>query len=534
MGKIITDNIEIDFERTGKFTPIALDLLKGHANLGPMVNRFFTPSDAQYWVNQRSVHPTPRQTLVDALRRQYKGLAVQSEVTQNIDALNRETTFTVTTGHQLCLFTGPLYFVIKIAHTIRLAREMELHAKDTRVVPVFWMASEDHDFEEVNHTYIQGKSIRWNRSHNGEPVGQLDLDNFETVWQQLSDILPDGPKASELKKFLQKHYLPSYTLAQATRSLVNALFGSYGLVIIDGDDPELKSHFMPHVERELTQSFAQHAVLEQNQKLELNYTIQVNPRPINLFWFEGGYRYRVDVGPVFLKGEESIPLDSAKFSPDRFSPNVLLRPLYQETILPNLAYVGGAGEIAYWLQLKGMFDVSGVPFPALALRNSGVVIDEVDHNRWLDWGFKTTELFLSPADLSKSIAAKAGSEVLEKLEKSQDEIEQKTIQLARDLSKLSPGLARHLEAKMAKERHFQQSLQRKIIREFKIREESLITKAEQIRSSYFPGNGSLQERKENIFGLVYRYGFELIDEIVSHISIEPGTFSVWVASNTKK
>jgi len=170
-------------------------------------------------------------------------------------------------------------------------------------------------------------------------------------------------------------------LAAATRYLANALFGDYGLVIVDANDKALKQLFVPHLEKELIEQVAFKNVNETNKTITaLGLNSQVNPRAINLFYISKNLRARIIYEDSVFKvlntdiaWTKNDLLKHLNESPECFSPNVILRPLYQEVILPNLCYIGGGGELAYWFQLKSNFETNAVPFPILLLRNSVLI-----------------------------------------------------------------------------------------------------------------------------------------------------------------
>jgi len=299
---------------------------------------------------------------------------------QNIELLHHENTFTITTSHQLNLFTGPLYFLYKIISVINLTNELKAAYPENNFVPVYWMATEDHDFDEINYFNFKGKKVQWSRQASGA-VGRLNTEDLDKVLDVFTANLGFGANSNGIKKLFKCAYLDHKNLADATRFLANELFGIYGLVIVDADDRDLKSLFAPYVKKELTEQTSFTKVSETNEKINsLGFNVQVNPREINLFYLKEDLRERIveqngtyfvnDTDISFTKSELLAELEK---HPERFSPNVIMRPLYQEVILPNLCYIGGGGELAYWFQLKSYFKAVNVPFPMLLLRNSVLV-----------------------------------------------------------------------------------------------------------------------------------------------------------------
>ena len=371
----------IPYASTGKFSGLIKDFLDQKE---PIRSFFGNMPSLLGFENQLALksgfEQVRRDVLIESLKKQYTHLNLQgdeaADIVKRINLLQQKNTFTVTTGHQLCLFTGPLYTVYKIVHTIKLAEELAAKFPQHNFVPIFWMATEDHDFEEVNHIHLNGHKIVWHATP-GDAVGRMSTAGISKAIDELAFRLLEGDRTAGLLDDLRDAYEKHKNLADATRALVHKWFGQRGLLIVDGDDAELKKAMIPAFKRELLENLSFHAVEETNQKLAENFKIQVTPREINLFYLRDGMRTRIvetdgrfsALNTDFSWNENEI-LAELDNHPERFSPNVLLRPLYQETILPNLAYIGGGGEVAYWAEMKDMFDAFDVPFPIVMLRQS--------------------------------------------------------------------------------------------------------------------------------------------------------------------
>ncbi|MBP6557946.1 MAG: bacillithiol biosynthesis cysteine-adding enzyme BshC, partial [Flavobacterium sp.] len=347
----------ISYQESGYFSKLIVDYLEQKTELKKLYNRFpkienFKNQIEEKEKNFNSNDNVKRQVLANALERQYSGFEISETVKSNISLLSDSKTFTITTGHQLNLFTGPLYFLYKIVSTINLCKELKQAYPQHNFVPIYWMATEDHDFEEINYFHFKKAKIKWNRESHG-PVGRLSTAGLEEVYKVFIEELGLGENAAYLKSLFDNSYLKHSNLAEATRYLANELFGNKGLIILDGDDVALKQIFVPFIKEELLHQTAFRNVTKTNETLQ-NYTIQVNPREINLFYIEDDIRERIvfednqykvnNTNLVFTKNEIHLLLET---NPEKFSPNVILRPLYQEVILLNLCYIGGGGEIAY-------------------------------------------------------------------------------------------------------------------------------------------------------------------------------------------
>jgi bacillithiol biosynthesis cysteine-adding enzyme BshC len=394
----------IAFEKTGRFSDFICDYLREEKSLRPFYGH--PPNlkgfEKQIKLKKNQYSSSHRRILVEEWTRQYKGLSPDAAVVKNIEKLKNENTFTITTGHQLCLMTGPVYFIYKIVSAISLCKQLKKEYPQADFVPVYWMASEDHDFEEISSFRFQDKRIQW----PGEPqgaVGELSLHSLQDVLTVFEKHLGSSKEAEQIKEWIALSYKSSSTLSEATFKLVNALFGDSGLLVLEPNTKPLKEVFQPYIEKELVSAFSNIAVLQQIEDLKAqyntNFTPQVNPREINLFYLTPKDRFRIEKkeGVYSLHGteqqwSEAEMLAHVQKYPERFSPNVILRPLYQEVILPNLAYIGGGGELAYWLELKQSFEKSEVAFPLLVLRNSAVLFAEKEAK-------KIAKLKISPEDL---------------------------------------------------------------------------------------------------------------------------------------
>ncbi len=281
---------------------------------------------------------------------------------KNIKLLNEHNTFTVTTGHQLCLFTGPLYFIYKIYSVINLCEKLKQEFPQNNFIPVYWMATEDHDADEINHFNLFGKKIAWETNQKGA-VGSFSNEGLDIVYKQLEEIAGTGANTDALLELFEKCYLKHTDLATATRYMVNELFGEYGIVIVDGNSPELKSEFKPLIKKDIFENRFFEEVSDTIRELKsLGYEAQVSPREINCFYMDRNLRARIekegDSYKVFGTDKLFSKSDLEKLietSPEKISPNVVSRPVYQQHILPNIAYVGGPGELAYWLEYKNLF-----------------------------------------------------------------------------------------------------------------------------------------------------------------------------------
>ncbi|NBO60753.1 MAG: bacillithiol biosynthesis cysteine-adding enzyme BshC, partial [Flavobacteriia bacterium] len=320
-----------------------------------------------------SFDPAMRQTLYEALISQYAKAG--STIPENLDQLLDPRSVTVTTGHQLSLALGPLFTVFKILHVVQLCEAMNESGAANTFLPVFWLASEDHDLEEVQNVHVFNKSFTWVPNEAG-PVGSMTTAQLGTCYDEILACF-QGKSALELSELFQ---INATNYAQHYHQMLSKIFGKFGVILIDGNDPTLKKAFSPLVRKELHEQFVMTTVSATNAELvDAGKKVQAHVRPINLFYLSPQKRERIvpDEGH-FVVGEQRWTLENmlteVEKHPERFSPNVLMRPLYQETVLPNVCYVGGSGELNYWTQLKSTFKEAGLPFPLLKTRISGFLL----------------------------------------------------------------------------------------------------------------------------------------------------------------
>lgn len=521
----------ISFQETGFFSSLICDYLDQKNSLENFYNHFPTLENLKFQIKEKQENypKAHRSVLEQVLTTQYQNTQISEETLQNIKILKEENTFTITTGHQLNLFTGPLYFLYKIISTINFTVQAQKKYPNYNFVPVYWMATEDHDFLEINHFQFQGKKIVWNypeaQNNDNGYVGEFEPKGLEEVFKNFEKELGIGNNADYLKKLFQKGYLNHSNLAEATRYIVNQLFGKYGLVIVDGNDTQLKKLFIPIIEKELSTSSSYNLVNTVSEKLNhLGYKSQVSPREINLFYGKHKIRARIEKYQsgfrvvdhnIFWRNLEEIKEEIAAF-PERFSPNVILRPVYQEVILPNLCYIGGGGEIAYWLQLHSYFQSINLTFPMLMLRNSALLISQKQQQKIANLNLEVPELFMPTSSLINYKVRQISdikidfSAQKKALEKQFEELRE--IALLTDKSFINA-----VNAQERKQIKGLEKLENRLLKAQKIKLGDHVTRLVEIKNTLFPQE-SLQERKLNFSEFYLNYGETLIPLLIGKLN----------------
>ena len=523
----------ISYQNSGYFTPLMKDYLDKKPELQSLYNRFPTLEnfEGQILEKQANFNNDNRKTLVSVLQKQYASIETSDLTKINIQSLAHSNTFTITTGHQLNLFSGPLYFLYKIISTINLTKELKAKYPNYNFVPIYWMATEDHDFEEINYFSFKGKKFRWNKESTG-PVGRLNTGGLDDVFEIFALEMGSGTNANILKNLFQESYLKHDNLADATRFLANELFGANGLVILDADNQGLKRIFIPFLKEELMSQTSYKEVAKTSEKLK-NYTIQVNPREINLFYVEDTIRERIifekekyRINNTQLEFSETEILDLLENNPEKFSPNVIMRPLYEEVILPNLCYIGGGGEIAYWLELKSFFDVAKVTFPVLLVRNSVLLASKKQTEKADKLNLSWKDLFSKQEDLINE-KVKVYSEFPIDLTIQKEHLKNQFHYLHVLANQTDKSFAGAVKAQEAKQIKGLENLERRLLKAQKRKHAEQLERISDLQKELFP-NGGLQERQANFSEFYLENGNSFIEKLQSSLNPLEDHFSILI------
>lgn len=468
-----------------------------------------------------------REALCRCLDRQYTGMELPKAVSDNLLALRHPGTFSVTTAHQPLLFGGKLYVLYKALSTILLARSLT-ELLGSNIVPIFVIGSEDHDLEEVRYFKLFHSQLAWEPVGLG-PVGRKPMHNIPQLLLEAENAfktLPFGQYAIEL---LRASYGPMDTFAGSFRKLLHQLLGPLGLIIVDPDDAELKRGFGATIKEELSQGFSLPLVTSNIASIEAaGFKAQAHPREINLFYLDEGVRARIERNQdgIFHAIDTPYTWTASGIEalvdehPEMFSPNVILRPLYQETILPNLAFIGGGGELAYWIQLKEVFQAKAIPYPILHRRQSACLVDQSTRNRM-------DKLGIGWEDLSSPIEEKLKEFVLS-LEKDPVDLSNERAAMMQVLEgirerarSIDSTLQRSLDATEHQIIKLLESFETRMVRGVKHRHESEVQQFRNLFDKVHP-NQSLQERHEDFMTWIARFGPDLIDRLLASIQpLEP-------------
>ena len=521
----------IPFSSTQMFSKLINDYLEGKGSAHEFVQ--YAPNLEGYRaaIEGRKKHPINRGLLFDILTKQYANLPQENAVNNQITLLNKENTFVVTTAHQPNLFTGPLYFFYKIIHAIQLASSLKAAFPECNFVPVYYMGSEDADLEEVGSYNLDLKNYQWATKQTGA-IGRMQVDDallillkqLESYWT----IFPQGQKALEI---LKEGYQKGKTISEATLSFVHAFFGSKGLLVLQPDDAALKAAFIPVMEKELLTGFSHQAIQPTIATLSKDYHVQSEGRSLNLFYLKDHLRARIEKqGDQYIVVDTPMHFTEAEIiaelhqHPERFSPNVILRGVFQETVLPGVVFVGGGGELAYWMELKNVFQAVGVHYPLLQLRNSFLLMSHKQAEQWSAMQFEEQDLFKPILELEIAYVKKHTNtkldlqDQLNQLSSLYTNIKNQALQVDASLGAHAENLTHQANAKLV-------ALEKKMLRAERRKQAVAIQRIHRIKKELFPLD-NLQERVEHFSKWVGHYDQSWIETIMEHSKGLESRFSI--------
>ena len=524
---------EINYNETSYFSPLFCDYINNEPKLKSFYNLYPSIDNFKKQIDQKKSEykDKNREILYDVIKQQYKGVNCSNEFNSILESIKKKNTFTITTGHQLNLFTGPIYFLYKILTTINLCDELTQKYPKFNFIPVYWMATEDHDFKEINHFNFENSKIEWRSDQTGI-VGEFSTSKLNTVIDEIKRIFPDNKNSNELISLFKNAYLKSDCLSDATRNFVHLLFRKYNLLIIDGNHKDLKNSFRDFIKKEVKDSFIKKSSLSTIKKLrKLDYKVQAHTRDVNLFYIDKNERKRIikEKNYFLIEGsknklEEKNIIDSIENNPEKFSPNVLFRTIYQEYLLPNLCYIGGPAEVAYWLQLKKSFESFKITFPILLNRNSVLLISSREIKKLKKLNIDIKDIFL---DINKLTTIKTNqfSELNIDFSELRNILTNQFKYLFDIASKTDYSFTGAVKAQEKKQLDGIDNLEKKLLNAQKKKFSNQISRITELRKELFPNN-TLQERKVNFSEYYCEYGYKIIDILKENIKPLNKKFSV--------
>lgn len=483
--------------------------------------------------------PRDRDTLADVLLEQNKRWGLQDQTRANIEKLRNPESVVVITGQQLGLFLSPLYIPYKTLTTLLLADHLE-QALNRPVVPVFWLAGEDHDFEEVTSFMLPGaekpEQFLYDPPRNGRgPVGRIALTNeIVDLLDRAETILPPSPNKAALIDFFRATYKPGTSFRDAFAKTINRLFSDTGLIIASVDDPKLKNLCVPLFQQEINDFATVTSVLETTTRsLEERYHAQVRVSPTNLFLMDDDSRYPIDAREAIFRPRgngQSFDADTLNAliatQPGRFSPNVVLRPIVQDVLFPTISYVAGPGEIAYYAQYKEAYAWANLPMPIIFPRASITLIEpairrilsnfDIDFTAFKedpDKFFRAYSIAHLDLDVEQLFAA-ATSQV----ESGIDALQKAVTDWEASLQKTAGSTRQTIRKELDR-------FKEQIIKAQKRRMMHQRKRINRIHTHLFPG-GKLQERSISPMYYLNQYGFDFFKSLMRDVSLDTTSHQV--------
>ncbi len=529
---MLTEISHLAYGETGYFSTLIKDYLEGGQ---PLRNFYsFTPDlkGIEKAIRERKNFPVNRKLLADTLRQQYRELVHTEATKSNLERLEQENSFTVCTAHQPNLMTGYLYFIYKIIHAVKLAEILNTTHPDKHFIPVYYMGSEDNDLGELGAFRYGRQRFTWQADGQQGAVGRMKTDSLKPLLNDLFRLLgPPGNNTDTLIRLLTDAYLGHQTIASATQYLVHELFGRYGLLVLNPDEPAFKKAILPVLRDELLHQSSYEIVQAQTDLLAQHYKTQAYPRPVNLFYLHEALRERIEkqdgkwrVVNTEKQWTEGELLDELETNPERFSPNVILRGILQETILPNVAFIGGGSEVAYWLQLRPLFDHYKIFFPPILLRQSILWIPEAYAALRKKLGFSHADLLAPDATLNR-LYISTHSAADWHMAAENREMEQILTRITQKATTLDPTLEAAAGATLTKIQKQLLRLEEKMYRAEKRKMEVHIEQISKLKAALFPG-GNLQERTENFMPWFIQNGPAYFDLLKEKMQPEKNEFLV--------
>ncbi|MEK7819201.1 MAG: bacillithiol biosynthesis cysteine-adding enzyme BshC [Bacteroidota bacterium] len=481
-----------------------------------------------------------RKIVIQTLIEQNRALHCSVQTLSNIDLLQNKNTFCVVTGQQAGLFLGPLYTIYKTISAIKLCEKLKNEFPDYNFVPVFWVESEDHDLNEIttigsitNKNEFQ--TFKYDVSKNNEPLKQFISAKNLLVNESISDFIKnifDNQTTTEfspqIQNLLNQYYAIGQPFTNSFASMISDLFRDYGLITIDISHQQFKNILKEIFRTELNCNHeTSKNVIEQSYELEKEYHAQIKPRPINLFVSnqDGRYPLQPDEFGYFLQGtrkrySNDELLNLLETSPELFSPNVVLRPICQDFLLPTISYVGGPAEIAYFSQLKKVYEQFKITMPVIFPRASCTLIEDKINNILEKHEIEPLNFLNNFSDLTNDVLEEI-SEV--KVEKLFLEMENKSKNLFNEtkyaILQIDPTLENSITNIVNKLDFSLNQLKEKVRNAQKRKEEVTVSQLLKTKNHLFP-DSKLQERNITIIYFMNKYGLDIVKWLYDEVSIE--------------
>jgi len=491
------------------------------------------------YLSAREIEGSTFAKTAEILRDKNRKWSNLSAIREGLKQLNQKGAKVVVTGQQLGLLTGPLYTIYKALAAVKLASYINSRF-DQPVAPIFWLEGEDHDLTEANKICmldLQNKphklQLEGFPSKNRVPVGELHIsEGIEDLLQSLEEINPNSEFNSTFLQMVKESYTPSALWKDSFSRLIIRLLGKYAPLLIDASDKRWKQLTRPIFEKAILYADEISKIIQKNneQLKKDGYQLQVkfNLSSTNLFLKVEGAKYLLQTegkGYFILKGEgkrfsQDALLKLVEEEPERFVPNVLLRPIVQDYLLPTLAYVAGPAEIAYFSQIKPLYNFFGVEMPYIFPRPSLTLVEKKIDKVIKKLKIDLNEFFTNPEIIIEKIMnERAGKPIDEPFTRAEEELQSLIEKLRKVLISIDSTLNVPLQKAAMKMRYQLSSLRNKYLKASRKAYQTEIEQIEKLKNNLFPWD-DLQERCLNIIPFLTRYGHSLVDKIYDNIELD--------------
>ncbi|HTX20074.1 MAG TPA: bacillithiol biosynthesis cysteine-adding enzyme BshC [Bacteroidota bacterium] len=480
-----------------------------------------------------------RSTLVRVLTEQNKQNHCGIKTLANIDLLGNDNTVAVVTGQQIGICTGPLYTIYKAITAVKLAEQCSAELPEYTFVPVFWVEGEDHDFEEINSLNVvtlEGQIEKVEYLHGGKPfernpgpVGALPVDSYaEKFFDTLGTKLQETEFKAQLFASLRGHYRSGSTMGKAFVGLMHQFFEESGLIFLDPNDAELKKIVRPVFVKEFSAvTKTSQLVIERSAELEERYHAQIKAKSLNLFMFHKGGRYLIEPRETdfSLKGTRQFFTKEElggliEQSPELFSPNVVLRPLCQDTLLPTAAYVGGPSEIAYFAQLQPAYEFFNLPMPIIYPRASVTILEEKIKTVLEKYQIEIAELWSDIDPLLLRIAEQVSEVKVDALfEQLQRRVKEAIAESRFGIQQIDSTLSGSVDSTLSRIESQLGVLKEKTEAAQQRRQDITLKQIKRASAHIFP-NSVLQERAFNVVYFLNKYGPDFVRWLSGEVAID--------------
>lgn len=542
----------VEFNKLPNFNNLYLDYIsqseEDFIRLKPFFNAHYRENEEFFKVIDDKMHSYntsryfDKNVLIDILKRQNVTFGGSEHTAHNIELLKSDETFAVVTGQQVGLYTGPLYTILKTITTIKLAKNLKERFPQFNFVPVFWLESEDHDFDEANHVYLinnqnelvrvgfeqEAASEEENAKKSSKPVGSLKFEEMvNSINGQLRSNLLDTDFKDKLMDMITSLYKEGNDYKTAFAGMMNSIFKDHGVIFIDPGDTEIKRLLSPVFEKELTSSPKLcESIITTSAELEKSYDLQVKPKVINMFFMHNDNRLLIeprDGGKFALRNskrrfEADELLGILQESPELFSPNVVLRPICQDYLLPTVAYVGGPGEISYFAQLQPAYKHYDITMPVIFPRASVTIIEGKISKFMNNFNVKLEDIFHHNFLVSKVVDKLSEVKVEDEISKYTDEMNKIFYDMRNMTVKVDQTLLSAVDNMKEKTKQNLEMFRQKLINAQAKKSDATTTQIDKVTNNVYP-NHNLQERVLNISYFLNKYDDAFIKKLFHEIDV---------------